>query len=126
MFHTSSGGQCGKLIFSDGEASVVVGGDPEVVPGRGVQVEDNKVAAGLDVVGDDAPVLLVLRFVLHHEVDDGTAAVLPGVQVERHAPSRHLQEPPGVRNGGLHSLGLGGHHGGGFAQANTAMIVNEY
>ena len=123
MFHTSSGCQCGKLIFSDGEASIVVGGDPEVVPGGGVQVEDHKVAAGLDVVGDHAPVLLVLGFVLHHEVDDGTAAVLPGVEVESDAPGRDLQEPAGVRDGGLHPLGLGGHHGGRLAQADTENII---
>ena len=84
MFHTSCGSQCGKLIFSDGEASIVVGGDPEVVPGRGVQVEDHKVAAWLDVVGDHAPVLLVLGFVLHHKVDDGTASIQPSIQVQGH------------------------------------------
>ena len=84
MFHTSCGSQCGKLIFSDGEASVVVGGDPEVVPGGGVQVEDHKVAARLDVVGDHAPVLLVLGFVLHHKVDDGTASIQPSIKVQGH------------------------------------------
>ena len=120
---TSSGRQGGELVLGDGEAGVVVGGDLEVVPGGGVQVQHHEVAPGLHVVGDDAPVLLVLWFVLHHEVDDGTAAVLPGVQVESDAPSRHLQEPPGVGNCGLHSLGLGRHHGGGFAQTNTVMIM---
>ena len=120
---TSGGGQGGELVLRDGEAGVVVGGDLEVVPGGGVEVQHHEVAARLDVVGHDAPVLLVLGFVLHHEVDDGTAAVLPGVEVESDAPGRDLQEPAGVRDGGLHPLGLGGHHGGRLAQADTENII---
>ncbi len=56
---TSGDGEGGELVLGDGEPCVVVRCDPEVVPGGGVQVQDHEVAAGLDAVGHQSPVLVV-------------------------------------------------------------------
>ena len=81
---TSSGRQGSELVLRDGEAGVVVGGHPQVVPGGGVEVQHHKVSPGLDIVTDHTPVLLTLGLVLDNKVEDGTAAIQPGVQVQRH------------------------------------------
>ncbi len=54
------------------------------LPRGGVQVQHNEVAARLDVVGDERPVLVRLGLVLHHEVEHGAATVSPRVQVQGH------------------------------------------
>ena len=81
---TPSGCEGCKFIFSNGKSSIIMGSDPEVVPGGRVQIQDYKVSSRLDIVADNTPVLLVLGFVLHNKVDDGTASIQPSIQVQGH------------------------------------------
>ena len=56
---TSCDGERCKLVLCHREPRVVVGRDLEVVPRGRVQVQDHEVAAGLDAVGHQGPVLVV-------------------------------------------------------------------
>lgn len=122
---TSCDGESGKLVLGDREACVVVGSDLEVVPRGGVQVQHDKVAPRLDAVGHQGPVQVVPRLVLDHEVEDGAAAVHPGVEVEGHAAGRHLQEGLGLGDGGLHPLGLGRQLLARFSDADAGIIRGD-
>ena len=55
---TSSSGQGGEFVFSNGRSSGVVGGDVEVVPSGRAQIQNDKVAARFNLVGHQSPFLV--------------------------------------------------------------------
>jgi hypothetical protein len=67
-----------------GSATLIFSESKLCLPCGWVEIQNDKVAAGLDIVGDQGPVLVGLGLVLHHEVDHGAATVSPRVQVQRH------------------------------------------
>lgn len=56
---TSGHGQRGELVLGNGKSGTVVRCDADQIPGGGVQVEHDKVAARLDVVRHLIPVNVI-------------------------------------------------------------------
>lgn len=61
IVNTSGYGERGKIVFGNSETRRVVGGDAQIVPCGGLQIEYNVVVVGLNIIWDLVPFQLIAR-----------------------------------------------------------------
>jgi len=122
-----------------------VGGDAEIVPGGGFQVQNHVIVVRLHIVGDLVPFDLIttkvknlrqsskvfLKYVLpflalYHKVRHGATTIFPGLEVQRYGVRGDFNEAWLLRQLGLLSLGTGVQYVRSFASSNAKIGVLLY